>query len=155
MSTTSLLQKLSPVYVLQKLLTSSTKKYDLKTCINATDAITCIICIESVSCIVPTETSTCKIDYRNFNLQRWYQSEIRSVTIKKLSKWVSNRFMANSFSTPCIYNLWRNLTVDCVNEWIVLYNNYFNFQFSYLHTFYKPNNIKTKLSTKVKTYIQI
>ena len=46
--------------------------------------------------------------------------------------------------------------VDCVNEKrIVLYTNYFNFQFSYLHTFYKPNNIKTKPSTKVKTYIQI
>ena len=33
--------------------------------------------------------------------------------------------------------------------------NYFSFQFSYLHTFYKANNIKTKHSTKVKTYIQI
>ena len=38
---------------------------------------------------------------------------------------------------------------------IVLYTNYFNFQFSYTHTFYKPKNIKTKPSTKVKTYIQI
>ena len=38
---------------------------------------------------------------------------------------------------------------------IVLYTNYFNFQFSYLHTFYKPENIHTKPSTKVKTYIQI
>ena len=38
---------------------------------------------------------------------------------------------------------------------IVLYTNYFNFQFSYLHTFSKPKNIKTKPSTKVKTYIQI
>ena len=37
----------------------------------------------------------------------------------------------------------------------VLCTNHFNFQFSYLHTFYKPNNIKTKPSTKVKTYIQI
>ena len=36
--------------------------------------------------------------------------------------------------------------------WIVLYTNYFNFQFSYLYTFYKPNNIKTKPSIKVKTY---
>ena len=26
---------------------------------------------------------------------------------------------------------------------IVLYTDYFNFQFSYLHTFYKPKNIKT------------
>ena len=35
-------------------------------------------------------------------------------------------------------------------QWIVLYtNNYFNFQFSYLHTFYRPKNIKTKPSTKV------
>ena len=33
---------------------------------------------------------------------------------------------------------------------IVLHTN-FDFQFSYLHTFYKPNNIKTKPSTKVKT----
>ena len=40
-------------------------------------------------------------------------------------------------------------------QWIVLYTNYFNFQFSYLHTFYKPKNIKTKPNTKVKIYIQI
>ena len=40
-------------------------------------------------------------------------------------------------------------------QWIRLYTNYFDFQFSYLHTFYKPNNIKIKTSTKVKTYIQI
>ena len=39
--------------------------------------------------------------------------------------------------------------MDCVNEWIVLYNNYFSFQFFYLHAFYKPNNIKIKPSTKV------
>ena len=29
---------------------------------------------------------------------------------------------------------------------------YFNFHFSYLLTFYKPKNIKTKPSTKVKTF---
>ena len=39
---------------------------------------------------------------------------------------------------------------------IVLYTNYSKysniyFQFSHLHKFYKPNNIKTKPSTKVKT----
>ena len=39
--------------------------------------------------------------------------------------------------------------MGCANEWIVLYINYFNFQFSYLHTFYKLNNIKAKPSTKV------
>ena len=38
---------------------------------------------------------------------------------------------------------------------IVLYTNYFNFQFSYVHTFYKPKNIKSKPSIKVKTHIQI
>ena len=38
---------------------------------------------------------------------------------------------------------------------IVLYTNCFNFEFSYLHTFYKPKNIKTKPSAEVKTYIQI
>ena len=32
----------------------------------------------------------------------------------------------------------------------MLDTNYFNFRFSYLHPFYKPNNIKTKPSTKVK-----
>ena len=35
-------------------------------------------------------------------------------------------------------------------QWILLYTNYFNFQLSYLHTFYKPNNIKTKPNTKLK-----
>ena len=39
--------------------------------------------------------------------------------------------------------------MDCVNEWIVLYTDYFSFQFFYIHTFYKPSNIKTKSSTKV------
>ena len=34
---------------------------------------------------------------------------------------------------------------------IVLYNNYFNFQFSHLHRFYKPNDIKTKSSREVKS----
>ena len=38
---------------------------------------------------------------------------------------------------------------------IVLYTHYLNFQFSYLHIFYKPNNIKTTPSTKIKTYFQI
>ena len=32
----------------------------------------------------------------------------------------------------------------------VLYANYFNFQFSYLHTFCKSNNTKTTPSTEVK-----
>ena len=35
-------------------------------------------------------------------------------------------------------------------QWIVLYTNYLNFQFSYLHTFYKQKNIKTKPSIKLK-----
>ena len=53
-----------------------------------------------------------------------------------------------------MYNLLEKLN-SALCQWNVLYTNYFNFQFSYLHTFYKPNNIKTKPSTKVKTYIQI
>ena len=40
-------------------------------------------------------------------------------------------------------------------QWIVLYTHYFNFQFSYLHTFYKPNIIKTKPSTKAEYYFEI
>ena len=42
---------------------------------------------------------------------------------------------------------------SALSLWIVLYNN-LNFQSSYLHTFYKPNNIKTKSNTKFKTYIR-
>ena len=38
-------------------------------------------------------------------------------------------------------------------QWIVLYTHYFNFQFSYIHAFCKPNNFKKKSSTKVKSYI--
>ena len=34
-------------------------------------------------------------------------------------------------------------------QWIVLYTHYFNFQFSHLHTFYKPNLMKTKPSTNL------
>ena len=45
-----------------------------------------LITIESVSCIVPTEISTCRIDYRNFHLQKWCQSEILLVIINKLSE---------------------------------------------------------------------
>ena len=39
--------------------------------------------MESVSCIVPTETATCRIDYRNFHLQKWCQSEILLVMYNK------------------------------------------------------------------------
>ena len=45
-----------------------------------------LITIESVSCIVPTEIFTCRIDYRNFHLQKWCQSEILLVIIKKLNE---------------------------------------------------------------------
>ena len=40
---------------------------------------------------------------------------------------------------------------------LVLHTHYFNFQFCYLHTFYKPNNIKTmlKLIFKFSTMWQI
>ena len=37
----------------------------------------------------------------------------------------------------------------------MLYTHYFNFQFSYLHTFYKPNNIKTKAGTRIKSDFSI
>ena len=81
---------------------TSNRKYHLKTCKNATDVVTCITAIESVSCIVLTETVTYRIDYRNFHLQKWCQSETLLVTTKKLSKRVSTNFKANSFSIPCI-----------------------------------------------------
>ena len=38
------------------------------------------------------------------------------------------------------------LSIDCTV--------YSLFQFSYLHAFYKPKNITTKLSLKVKSYFQ-
>ena len=99
------MKKLSPAYVLQKLLLhncnrnshlhisyrkihqhTSNRKYCLKTCTNATDVVTYIIAIESVSYIVTTETVACRIDNRNFHLQKWCQPEILLFTIKKLSK---------------------------------------------------------------------
>ena len=52
-----------------------------------------------------------------------------------------------------LYNFMEKLdSVLC--QWTLLYTNYFNFQFSYCNTFYKPNNIKTKPSKKVKTLFE-
>ena len=92
---------------------TSNRKYHLKTSKNAT-GVTYITAIESVSCIVPTETITCRIDYRNFHLQKWCQSDILLVTIKKLSKRVSTNFKANSFSTPCTVVLVLLETWQCI-----------------------------------------
>ena len=39
--------------------------------------------MESVSCLVPIETATCRIDYRNFHLQKWCQSETLLVMYNK------------------------------------------------------------------------
>ena len=39
-----------------------------------------------------------------------------------------------------------------LSQRIVLYTNYVNFQFSYLHIFYKANKIKAKPSTKVNLF---
>ena len=39
--------------------------------------------------------------------------------------------------------------MHCVNEL-----RYILFQFSYLHAFYKPNNITKQLNLKVKSYFQ-
>ena len=52
----------------------------------ATDDGTCIIAIESVSCIVATGTATCRVDYRNFHLQKWCQSEIIAIALNKFSE---------------------------------------------------------------------
>ena len=35
-------------------------------------------------------------------------------------------------------------------QFIVLYTHYLNFQFSYVHAFYKPNNIKQSLAQRLK-----
>ena len=95
------LQKLLPAYVLQKLLTAQLKESESV--------------IESVSYVVPTETATYIIDCRNFHFQKWCQSDILLVTIKKLSKSVSTKFKANSFSTLCI-------TYGEIRQWIVSMN---------------------------------
>ena len=81
-----------------------------KSCINATDVVTCII-----SSIIPTETFICR------NLQ------ILLVTIKTSSEWVSTKFKANSFSTPCI-TPWKKSTVHCVDQLrYILIISVFNF----------------------------
>ena len=55
---------------------------------------TYIIAIEGCEFIVPTETATYIIDYRNFHLQKCWQSDIVLVIIKKLSEWVKTKFKA-------------------------------------------------------------
>ena len=73
-------------------------------------------------------------------------------TVKRSSESVRTKFKANSFSTPCIT---YGETCQCIMSMnCAIYTNYFNSKFSYLHKFYKINNIKTKPSTKFKTYIQ-
>ena len=146
LSPTCLLQKLSPAYVLQKLLTdncnrnshllncnrkihqhTSNKRYHLKTCMEATDVITCIIAPESVSCIVPAETSTCRIDYRKFHLEKWCLSGIRLAAIKKLSKLVTTKFKANSFSIHSLYHLMEKLDNELIQLRCILVISIFNF----------------------------
>ena len=55
-----------------------------------------------VSVAVPTETTICRIDYRNFHLQKWYQSQTLLVIIKKFSELVRTKSRQNSFSITCI-----------------------------------------------------
>ena len=81
---------------------------------------TCIISTESVSFIVPTKTVTCRIDYKHFYLEKWCQSKILLVAIKKLSEWVTTKVKEGSFSISCtIY--WRNLTVHFLNFLIFIH----------------------------------
>ena len=119
---------------------------NLKTCIIATDVGTCVIGIESVRCIVQTETATCRIDYRNFHLQKWCPSEILLLIIRKLSEWVSTKFNANT--------LVKKLD-SALSQRVVPYTHYFNFQFSYLHTIYKTNNITRNTSLKVNLIFKV
>ena len=56
---------------------------------------------------------------------------------------------------------WSNNQLSCSIVWKIFtmrvgdYEQIINYDWPYLHTFYKPNNIKIKPSTKVKIYIQI
>ena len=111
-------------------------------CIIARDIGTCIIAIQKVSCIVPTDTATCRIDHRNFHLQKWCQPKILSVVIKKLSEKVSSKFKAKQFQYY-LYNSMKKLGRALCQWNCAIYSL---FQFSYLHAFYKPNNITIKLS---------
>ena len=119
---------------------------NLTTCIIATD-VTFIIAIESASCIVPTESATCRIDHWNFYLQKWCQSEIRLVTIKILSEWVSTKCKAKQFKYH-LYNLMDKLN-SALCQWIVLYTHYFNIQFSYFHNFITQVTLKQSLAQKL------
>ena len=125
------------------------RKDRLRTCKNATDVVTCIIAIESAGCIVSTESATCRIDYRNFHLQKWCQSEILLVTIKKLSKIVSTNFKASLFWYS-LYNLMeRNLTLHCINELCyILIILIFNFLI-FIH-FTNQKTLKPNLAQKLK-----
>ena len=70
-------------------------------------------CCRKCQLHIPTETA--RIDYRNFHLQKWCQSETLLVVIKKFSEWQGPSFRQNSFSITCIIQ-WRNSTMHCVNE---------------------------------------
>ena len=50
----------------------------------AEETFTCINDAETSNCIIAT--GTCRIDCRNFHLQKWCQSEILLVMIKKFSE---------------------------------------------------------------------
>ena len=92
------------------------------TCISATETSNCIIATERFTNITVTESTTCIIvteprdlhncnkrhlhncyrkcqlhSWKNFHLQKWCQSEVLLITIKKLGKWVSTKFKAKWF----------------------------------------------------------
>ena len=92
------------------------------TCISATETSNCIIATERFTNITVTKSTTCIIameprdlhncnkhhvyncyrkcqlrSWKNFHLQKWCQSEVLLITIKKLGKWVSTKFKAKWF----------------------------------------------------------
>ena len=70
--------------------------------------------------------------------------------IEQISKHQIVKITQNSFSITCITQ-WRETQQCIVSMNCAIYSL---FHFSYLHAFYKPNNITTKPSLKVKSYFQ-
>ena len=56
-------------------------------------------------------------------------------------------------TTPRRHNLMEKLD-SALYQWIVLYTNHFNSQFSYLHSFYKPKTLKPSLGQKLKLILK-
>ena len=115
------------------------------TCINVAETSNCIIATETVTCIIARKRSTNITVAEN-------TTNIIAIEPQKLHNCNRHWHLHNCYRKCQLHSCNRSCIVA-----VVLSMNctvYSLFQFSYLHAFYKLNNITTKLSLKVKSYFQ-